>query len=171
MSHLSWKISEGKLTFKEAKVELANIYKTKNYNYLLVSLAVGISCACLCAIAGGDWKNCLTVFVAASFGSILRSRILKFKFNPFLSFIIASSVTTMIAALDTIFHFGCAPEIALATAVLYLIPGVPLINSVIDLLEGYLLASLSRSLFAASIITCIAVGMTLTILMLGISNF
>lgn len=171
ISHLSWKISKGQINFADAKKELAKIHQTKNYNYLVVAAVVGISCACLCSIAGGDLLNCATVLMAASIGSVVRSWILKLKFNSFLSFIIASFTTTMIASLDTILKLGTEPETALATAVLYLIPGVPLINSVIDLLEGYLTASIARSLFAASIITCIAVGMTLSIMLLGISNF
>jgi uncharacterized membrane protein YjjP (DUF1212 family) len=73
--------------------------------------------------------------------------------------------------MDTIFHLGTAPEMTLATSVLYLIPGIPLLNSVIDLLEGYFSASIARSMFAASLITCIAVGMTLSIMLLGINNF
>ncbi|MBP1616235.1 MAG: hypothetical protein H6Q14_62 [Bacteroidetes bacterium] len=171
ISHLSWKISKGQMDFVESKKELEKIHRTKNYHYLIVALVVGISCACLCSIAGGDLVNCGTVLIAASIGSVIRSWILRLKINSFLSFIIASFVTTMIASLDTIFKLGTAPEIALATAVLYLIPGVPLINSVIDLLEGYLTAAIARSLFAASIITCIAVGMTLSIMLLGIGNF
>ncbi|OJU49870.1 MAG: hypothetical protein BGN96_00325 [Bacteroidales bacterium 45-6] len=171
ISHLSWKISKGQMDFAGATAEMEKIHRTKNYHYLIVAFVVGISCACLCSIAGGDLMNCGTVLVAASIGSVVRSWILKLKYNSFLSFIIASFVTTMIASLDTIFKLGVAPETALATAVLYLIPGVPLINSVIDLLEGYLAAAIARSLFAASIITCIAVGMTLSIMLLGIGNF
>ena len=59
----------------------------------------------------------------------------------------------------------------MATAVLYLIPGVPLINSVIDLIEGYLSSAVNRALFAGFILLCIAAGMTLSITLMGIDNF
>lgn len=169
ISHLSWKISKGQLSFEEAKNELRKIQQTKNYNYWVVGLVVGISCACLCRISGGGIMDLLFTFSAAFAGSIIRTWILKLEFNAFLSFIIASFITTTIASLDSIFQVGIAPEVTLATAVLYLIPGVPLINSVIDLLEGYLTSAIARSLFAASIITCIAAGMTLSIMLLGIN--
>jgi uncharacterized membrane protein YjjB (DUF3815 family) len=110
-------------------------------------------------------------FCGASVGSVIRYFLVKKQFNLFLSIIMASFATTMIAGMDTIFHLGTAPEMTLATSVLYLIPGVPLLNSVIDLLEGYFSASIARSMFAASLITCIAVGMTLSIMLLGINNF
>ena len=169
VSHLSWKITRNQLCFDEAKQEVAKIQQTKNYNYWIVGLMVGISCACLCRISGGDWMDFLITFSATFCGSIGRTWIIKLKFNNFLSFIIASFITTTIASLDTIFHIGVAPEMTLATAVLYLIPGVPLINSVIDLLEGYLNSALARSLFAASIVSCIATGMILSIMLLGIN--
>jgi uncharacterized membrane protein YjjP (DUF1212 family) len=171
ISHLSWRISKNQISFEEAKLELEKIKQKQNYNYWIVALAVGISCACLCTLAGGDFIDGGIAFLGAFVGSAVRYRILKMKFNQFLSFIIASFVTTMIACTDTIWNLGQAPEMTLATAVLYLIPGVPLINSVIDLLEGYLTASIARSLFAASILSCIAVGMTLSIMLLGINNF
>lgn len=171
ISHMSWKISKGQLSFEEAKEEMKKIKGTKNYHYLIVALAVGFSCACLCSIAGGNLMDALFAFLGASLGSFARSHFLRLGFNSFLSFIFASFVTTLVAGLNTIFNLGAAPELTLATAVLYLIPGVPLINSVIDLLEGYFSASLARSLFTASILCCIAVGMTLSIMVLGINYF
>lgn len=171
ISHLSWRIADGTLTFDEARIELNCIKQKKHYPYGLVAVAVGISCGFLCTLAGGDPKNAFIAFLGASIGSIVRYFFAAKQFNMFLTFIIASFVTTMIAGADTIFGIGRAPELTLATSVLYLIPGVPLINSVIDLLEGYFQASIARSLFAASVLSCIAVGMTLSILLLGINNF
>ena len=102
-------------------------------------------------LAGGNINDALIALAAASTGSLVRYFILLNKFNNFLSVIIAAFVSSFIAGLDTIFRIGSMPEIALATSVLYLIPGVPLLNSVIDLLEGYFSASLARTLFSASI--------------------
>ena len=83
----------------------------------------------------------------------------------------AAFVTTLITGLGSIYNIGVNPEAAIATAVLYLIPGVPLINSVIDLIEGYLSSAINRGLYAGFILLCIAAGMTLCITLLGIGNF
>lgn len=171
ISHLSWRISHGKTNFDEACLELEDIKKKDHYHYWAIAIAVGISCACLCILAGGNWIDAGIALCGALAGSVARYLVLKKQFNQFLAFIIASFITTLITGTDTIFGLGKAPEITLATGVLYLVPGVPLINSVIDLLEGYFPASLARSLFAASVLSCIAVGMTLAILLLGINNF
>lgn len=171
ISHLSWKIADGEVNFEEARKELDEIKVKPHYPFWIIAIAVGISCGFLCTLAGGSPIDALLAFCGASVGSVVRYFFVNKQFNLFLSVIFASFVTTMIAGMDTIFHLGTAPEMTLATSVLYLIPGVPLLNSVIDLLEGYFSASIARSMFAASLITCIAVGMTLSIMLLGINNF
>lgn len=171
ISHLSWRVTDGDICFEDARRELGRIESKAHYTYWLIALAVGLSCGLLTLLAGGNHFDLLLAFAGASMGSLVRYFILKKEFNNFLSVIIAAFVSSFIAGLDTIFNVGSMPEMALATSVLYLIPGVPLLNSVIDLLEGYFSASLARSLFSASSLLCIAIGMTLTIMILGISNF
>jgi uncharacterized membrane protein YjjP (DUF1212 family) len=70
-----------------------------------------------------------------------------------------------------VWHIGSSPEKTLATSVLYLIPGVPLINCAIDLIEGHIPTAISRGIYGGFILLCIAVGMSLSILLLGIHNF
>jgi uncharacterized membrane protein YjjP (DUF1212 family) len=93
------------------------------------------------------------------------------KFNAMISISAAAFVTTLITGIGSIYGIGDSPEAAMATSVLYLIPGVPLINSVIDLIEGYLSSAINRMLFAGLILLTIAAGMTLCITLLGIDNF
>ncbi len=171
ISRLTWQIKDGDVTFAAARQALEEIRVRSHYPFGIVALAVGFSCGLLAMLAGGNIYDALIALAAASTGSLVRYFILLNKFNNFLSVIIAAFVSSFIAGLDTIFRIGSMPEIALATSVLYLIPGVPLLNSVIDLLEGYFSASLARSLFSASVLLCIAIGMTITIMLLGISNF
>jgi len=49
--------------------------------------------------------------------------------------------------------------------VLFLVPGVPLINGVIDIVEGHVLIGCSRLIGALLLILCIAVGLSVTLLM------
>lgn len=170
-SRLTWKAADGDLNFAQVKMETERVKKIKHYSYWSVALAVGFSCACLCLLAGGSFIDGIVACMGAFVGSIIRTYILHQKFNPMIAFVIASFVTTMVSGTNMVFHWGSAPETALATAVLYLVPGVPLINSLIDLIEGHLSSAWNRALFGASILLCIAVGMTLSISLLGLKNF
>jgi uncharacterized membrane protein YjjP (DUF1212 family) len=171
VSRLSWQVVEEGLSIDETEKAFAAIRNKPAYNSWLICLAVAISCAGLCIFSQGDFYNAGTAFIATFIGSAIRFKIAGMKFNPMISIAIAASITTMIAGLGSCFNIGENPQAAMATAVLYLIPGVPLLNCVIDLIEGYLSSAMNRALFAGFMLLCIATGMTLSIALLGIHNF
>lgn len=171
VSHLSWKVQEEKLPISYVEKEFITIKSKSNYNDFIIALAVGLSCAGLCLFSFGDEINALVAFVAAFLGSLVRVFFTKRNFNPMICISIAAFITTLITGLGQLYGIGAHPEAAMATAVLYLIPGVPLINCVIDLIEGYLSAAINRALFGGFILLCIAAGMTFCITLMGISNF
>jgi len=171
VSRLSWLVYEQDLSIEETERVFAEIKKIPVYNSWIVSVAVGFSCAGLCLFSNGDIYNALVTCVAAFIGSLFRYKIAAMNFNPMISISVAAFITTLITGLGTLNGIGRMPEAAMATAVLYLIPGVPLINAVIDLIEGYLSSSINRALFSGLILLTIAVGMTLCITLLGIDNF
>ena len=51
----------------------------------------------------------------------------------------------------------------MSTSVLYLIPGVPLVNGVIDIIEGHIMIGASRLIDAMLLIFSIAVGLGFTL--------
>jgi uncharacterized membrane protein YjjP (DUF1212 family) len=171
ISHLSWRVQENNLSIDEVEKAFLLIKAKPSYNYLAVAVAVGLSCAGLCLFSLGDEINALVAFIGAFIGSLTRVWFAKKNFNAMVSISIAAFVTTLITGLGTLYGIGAHPEAAMATAVLYLIPGVPLINCVIDLIEGYLSSAMNRALFGGFILLCIAAGMTLCITLMGISNF
>ncbi|NDV79143.1 threonine/serine exporter family protein [Dysgonomonas sp. 511] len=171
VSHLSWKVQDENLPIEYVERQFSAIKDKKSYNNLTIAVAVGLSCAGLCLFSGGDLVNAGITFIAAFFGFLLRSFLTKKNFNPMLCISMAAFTTTLISGLGWLHNVGSHPEAAMATAVLYLIPGVPLINCVIDLIEGYLSSAINRALFGGFILLSIAAGMTLCITLMGIGNF
>ena len=171
ISHLSWRVHDNKLSIGEAENQFARIKNIKPYNDLAVACACACACAGLCLFSFGDYLNAGIAFVAAFMGYLTRIFLTGRKYNTMISIGLAAFISTIITGLGVIFGWGTNPQAAMATAVLYLIPGVPLINSVIDLIEGYTLSSINRMLFGGFILLCIAAGMTLAITLIGISNF
>jgi uncharacterized membrane protein YjjP (DUF1212 family) len=171
ISHMSWRVYDDKLSIDEAERQFAEIKAMPSYKNFTVAVAVGLSCAGLCFFSFGDIYNALIAFAGAFTGSLIRVWLVGRNFNPMVCIAFAAFVTTLITGLGSVNNIGVNPEAAMATAVLYLIPGVPLINCVIDLIEGYLSSSINRALFAGFTLLCIAAGMTLCITLLGINNF
>lgn len=177
VSQLSWLIHNEKIKVGEAEEIFEHIRKTQPYPISLVLLGIGCSCAGLCAIAGGDLRDASLAFLASVLGTLARLGAVRYRFNPMISFTLAAFVTTFITSLgmihwtDWIWGRSASPSTAMATAVLYLVPGVPLTNSVIDLIEGYFPSAISRAAFGMFVLLCIAVGMILNIVLFGIDNF
>lgn len=55
--------------------------------------------------------------------------------NHLAIFIISSFIASMIGSTGYLMHWGDTPDMALGTSVLYLIPGVPLINAIMDIID------------------------------------
>ena len=112
------------------------------------------------------------VFVATLAAFYVRQEMTSRHASPLFVFVVCSFIASMIAGLAA-FTWGvdtATPQIALGTSVLFLIPGVPIINSFIDLLEGYVLAGTSRLINACMLIVAIAMGLSITLLILGIEK-
>ncbi|MGD9417691.1 MAG: threonine/serine ThrE exporter family protein [Verrucomicrobiota bacterium JB025] len=170
-SILTWQVAEKNIPISEVETRFAKIKTLPHHPRWAILLAVGLACGCLCILAGGNWLNGLVAFTAAFIGLAVRQEVLKLRFNPMIAVIAAAFTTTMIAGIDMTMQLGHSPEKTFATSVLYLIPGVPLINSTIDLIEGRFPTAIARAVFGSFILLCIAVGMSLAILLLGIQNF
>ena len=171
VSSLSWKVYDEHLSFEETQKIFKEIKEVKHYNTWVTCLSVGFSCAGLCFFSGGDYLNSMVAFVAAFIGYRIRVILSKMNYNLLIVVTVAALISTIITCMGLYFKLGDHPEAAIATGILYLIPGVPLINSVIDLIEGYLTSSANRILFSGYNLLCIAVGMTICITAFGVSNF
>ncbi len=171
ISRLSWKIAHEHLSLEEAQNLLQQIKTKASYPVWMVAIAIGISCSGLCLFSDGDWLNAVVTFFAALTGYFIQVSMIRLRFNPMLAITSAAFTTTLITGGGALLNLGLYPETAMATAVLYLVPGVPLINVVIDLIEGYLTSSVNRALFAGFILLSIAAGMTISIGLLGLHHF
>lgn len=150
-------MEKGLLDCKLAKSKLAEI-NPKRYNRWLVVFMIGLSCASFSRLAGGDWSVFAMTFLASSVGMIVRQEIGHRHFNPFLNFSITAFVTTLISAQAVTFQIGNEPFIAMASSVLMLVPGVPLINAVADMLKGYVNMGIARFVMASLLTLATAMG-------------
>jgi len=88
-----------------------------------------------------------------------------------LVFILCSFVSSVLAAGATLFGLGSTPEIALATSVLYLVPGVPFLNSFSDLIAGHYISSMCRLTNAMILTACLSIGFLGGLAVMNLSMF
>jgi uncharacterized membrane protein YjjP (DUF1212 family) len=59
----------------------------------------------------------------------------------------------------------------MATSVLYLVPGIPYINSVSDMLDGHYLCAFGRLMNAVILTCCLSAGLCGGLLLMGLKLF
>ncbi len=169
LSTLSWEAYDNHLSLAELRQRYAAIMDRPRESKWLVIVLVAFANAAFCRLFQGDWAAMGIVFVATLAGFAIRTLLMERHWNHLSVFIISAFCASMIASTGYLVQWSQTPDIALATSVLYLIPGVPLINSIMDIIDGHVLAGVSRFINATLLIICIAIGLSITLLITGIS--
>ncbi|HDL4152235.1 TPA: threonine/serine exporter family protein, partial [Mannheimia haemolytica] len=65
-------------------------------------------------------------------------------YNPLIVFAVTAFVASLIAGIALKYNIGNQPQIALASSVLLLVPGFPLINALADILKGHINMGIAR---------------------------
>jgi uncharacterized membrane protein YjjP (DUF1212 family) len=159
ISHLSWNVMEENWTVEQISEELQRLKALPHYPRLVVLGLVGLAGASFCRIFGGGYIEMVVAFLATVAGLFIRQEAMKVKFNPYLCVFFAAFTASLIAGLAEHFHIGADPDKAFATSVLFLVPGVPLINSVTDLMDGNIQNGIVRAMNGLMIAFSIAMGL------------
>lgn len=166
ISILSWDVQQQKMTVEQLETEFEKIRKEKSYPDWLKIIGIGITTAALCEVFGGTVTEFFVAFLAGFFGIISRKFFLDRKFNIFVSFFIASFVSTSVVNIFR--YFGIHDfHAALSSCVLWTIPGVPLINGFLDTLEGHIVSGSAKLILGGILIFVIALGFYLSLFIFG----
>lgn len=172
LSSLTWYAFDNRISIEEFREKYDRIVSRPRYPVWLVTLLVSLANACFCRIFTGDLAAMGIVFLGTMAGYSTRIYLQKGKTNHLVVFIASAFVASFLVALCT--RLGVpptdTPQIAIGSSVLFLIPGVPLMNGVIDVLEGHVLGGISRLITAVIFILCITIGLSMTLLLLGIDS-
>lgn len=163
LSALSWDAHDQRLSLEAVRKRYAEIVARPKMDPLCTLFLVAFANASFCALFGGDWTSRSIVFSATLIGFYLRQVMQKHHINHYIVFIVSAMAASLVASsaltLDT------TAEIAIATSVLYLVPGVPLLNGVIDIVEGYVTTGWCRLIQALLLVLCIAIGLSVTLML------
>jgi uncharacterized membrane protein YjjP (DUF1212 family) len=131
----------------------------------LVSVLVGLSCACFARLNHADFAACGLVAVASGIAMAVRQQLAHRHFPPVVVFALTAFVATSLTVLGFVYNLSETPKVAMAASVLLLVPGYPLINSVSDMLKGYVNTGISRGVFALllSAATCTGILTAMTL--------
>lgn len=171
LSKLSWAIADRRVSPGEARAELNRIATAPLTNKWLVLVLTSLANLAFCRLFGGDLVAMAIVFAATFVGFRLKQVMLEEHLDDKLVFLVCAFFSAVIGAAGHVFGLGGTPEVALATCVLYLIPGIPYINSISDMIQGQYLVSFSRFMNAMMLTLCLSAGLTAGVLLMNLRLF
>ncbi len=164
ISRLSWQVVENDFSMEDIRKELNRLLLSPHYPRLIILLMVGLAGSAFCYNFGGGLPEMVITFGATFCGLFVRQEAVKHKFNPYICVFMASAVASMFTGAFVAAGLHLNFEHAFATSVLFLIPGVPLINCFTDLIDGNILNGLVRGINALMVALAIALGLLVAML-------
>lgn len=168
LSKLSWAIADRKIGFTEALRNFEAIVQTRPANPWMVWILASLANMAFCRLFGGDFIAMAIVLIGTLAGYKLKQVMLEDGQDVRFVFFCCAFFSSVIGAAGYVFDLSDTPEIALGTSVLYLIPGIPYINSVSDLLDGHYISSFSRFMNAMVLTACLSAGLCGGLLLMNI---
>ena len=164
ISKLSWRAIEKDYSLDQYEEELEKIRKQpRNYTPYVVAIGAGFACGGFCKLFGSDWMAFLLASICAFAGFRVRARLLEAGLNVYMSIGVAAFVSTCLAYLSSFTGWSSTPYLPLLACALFIVPGVPLINFVDDMIDNYLLVGITRAANTVMMVGAMAFGIVLAI--------
>jgi uncharacterized membrane protein YjjP (DUF1212 family) len=130
------------------------------------ALAAGCAGAAFCIVNGGDPVSWLCSFVAGAFIFAVRRTLAARGFNFHLTVFAIALAGSLVAGLLAGITQTVTPAIALIAPVLFLVPGVPMINGGVDIVDNHVTMGSARIGFTVAVLValCLGVGFALPLL-------
>jgi uncharacterized membrane protein YjjP (DUF1212 family) len=147
-------------TVEEIRKEIRRLQTLQGYSRILILLSVSIGGAAFCYSLGGRWAEMAVTFGATFCGLLVKQELHKRALNAYVITYLSALTAALFTGAFYVAQIGIRLENAYATCALFLVPGVPLINSVIDLMDGNILYGIERGVNAMMHAFAIAVGLS-----------
>ena len=169
LSHLSWTAADKNYSLEQLWEKFEDIRTEPRESRWTVLILVAFANAAFCRLFDGNYTSIALVWIATFVGFFIRQELLKRKWHILAVFTICSFVSTMIGATDFLFFHGGTEDMSMGTSMLYLVPGVPIINGVMDMIDHHVVNGIARLAKAFMLVVCIAVGLTFTVILLDVN--
>jgi len=169
ISKASWSAQSDNWSMDQIEEEFKIIKAKTRYPKYIVLVAVSLAGAGFCNIFGGDYFNMGIAFISTLFGQFVLQTARSRKFNNHIATFLASFSASCIASIGVLLELGTHPQAALATSVLFLVPGVALINSFTDFLDNNILNGMVRFSNGAMTVLSMAIGLFIAMLLFQIN--
>lgn len=171
ISRLSVKVTRETMSLEQYNSELERIAAIHHhYPRWFTLLAIGLGCGAFCKILGGDYAAASFSVVASAFALFVRQELFKRQINLYMIVAASAFVATLVSGVLALTLWSAQPHFAMLSSVLFLVPGVQLINSLDDMVDGFTMVGLTRAIVGSMIVGAIAFGMIMAMNILNIEK-
>ena len=156
----------------------------KQYSPWMIAICAGFACGGFCVQFGCDWPAFFYASIPAILGFRLKMYLGKLRWNGYVGIAISAFVATLLCWLTTFislnptvasalpsFLHSDTPYHPLMACTLFIVPGVPLINFVTDMVSNHVRVGITRAMITLMIIIAMSFGIVFAIQICGIDNF
>lgn len=188
ISKLSWRAIEQDYTLDKYESELERIANIpRQFTPWQVAIGASLACGGFCVQFGCDWTAFFYASLAALAGFRLRARLNAAGSNTYVNICVAALVSTILAWLSAYLSMPLVadhlpawlaqalhsrtPWHPLMACALFIVPGVPLINFVSDMVSNHIGIGVIRAVNTLLMVAAMSFGITLAISVCGVDNF
>lgn len=188
VSKLSWRAIREDYSLDKYEQELEQIKnKKRNYGPWTTAVGAGLACGGFCVQFGCDWPAFFYASIAAIAGFRLRAWLNSTGSNSYANIAFAAFFSTLLAWLSAYISFPVieshipdfliplthsdTPWHPLMACALFIVPGVPLINFVSDMLDNHINTGITRAVNTLVMVAAMSFGIAIAIKVCGIDNF
>jgi uncharacterized membrane protein YjjP (DUF1212 family) len=160
---LSERVARGEVDTVDFESQLGRIKQLASpYNRWTTTLAAACAAAAFSRSTGGDWRGMGVVLVAAAVGQLVRALLQKRNFSRYAVTFICALISGFLAVAGLRLGLTAVAGATLIGSVVYMVPGVPLINGFVEIASGkHLFVGLQRLLDATSLFFILTVAVAI----------
>ena len=162
-------IESGAIGLPEAQAALDRAeHQPPAYHRILVAAALGLTAASLSRLFGGDWAAFGVCWVAVVLATLLRQDLGRRGLSPVLVAFVVACVSGLLGGLGARLLQSSTASLCLVAPGMVIVPGVPLINGVQDMIRNHASTGIARIGFAFFVIAAIGLGLEVASAVAGV---
>ena len=156
-------IRAGRLTCEQARAAMQAVpTNTAHYPVWFVCVATGLACCGFGRLLNADWASFIPTLVGTSLAQWLRHQmLLHWKKNIFITWGVVGFVAALIAGFGARWAGSTEIPIAMVAATLLLVPGVPILNAEVDVLDARPNLAAARALRVMYMLLFMTIGLAI----------
>lgn len=171
VSKLTWRALREHYTLEEFEDNIQKIASKPRYYCLWQNLvATGVACGAFCVLFGCDFSAAIYTAICAMIGKFIQLRCIHAGINGYVGIGLAAFAATVAAYFAHFLPTSTQWHPIIACA-LFLVPGIPILNGLTDLLNTYLLSGAAQFLKTLLIVGAMTFGIVFALEMFPVGDF